>query len=110
MAFILKKLNKLPVLVKGALPGEDGKSVNFEFTLNCKRLTQGDIDAVMKDKKGEVKGFVQKVAEGWDGMLDADGNAVPFASEKLDELLDNPGLPLLIMHTYLEQVSATAKN
>ncbi|WP_312515027.1 hypothetical protein [Massilia sp.] len=110
MAFKLVKLNKLPVLVKGALPGEDGKPQNFEFTLNCKRLTQGEIDIVMKDKKGEVKGFVQKVAEGWDGMLDADGNPVPFGREQLDELLDNAGLPVMILHSYMEQVSAVAKN
>ncbi|WP_314435564.1 hypothetical protein [Massilia timonae] len=110
MAFVLKKLNKLPVKVKGALPDEDGKAINFDFTLHCKRKTQDEIDDVMKDKKSAVKEFVREVAEGWDGVLDAGGNAVPFANEELDELLDNPGLPLLIMHAYLEQVSATAKN
>jgi len=110
MAFILKKLNKLPVKVKGALPGEDGKPVDFDFTLHCKRLTQIEIDTVMKDKKGEVTGFVQKVAEGWDDMLDADGGAISFSGERLNDLLANAGLPVLIMHSYLEQVSATAKN
>ena len=110
MAFKLVRLNKLPVRVKGALPGEDGKPVAFDFTLHCKRLTQAEIDSVMKDKQGEVKGFVQNVAEGWDGVLDASGEAVPFACEQLDQMIDNAGLPMLIMHAYLEQVSATAKN
>lgn len=110
MAFILKKLNKLPVKVKGSLPGEDGNPVHFDFVLNCRRLTQSEIDLVMKDKKGEVTGFVKSVAEGWSLVLDEEGNAVPLSTEQLDAQLENPGLPVLIMHSYLEQVSATAKN
>jgi len=110
MAFKLVRLNKLPVRVKGALPGEDGKPVAFDFTLNCKRLSQAEIDVVMNDKKGEVKGFVQNVTEGWDGVLDESGEPVPFAREHLDQMIDNAGLPMVIMHAYLEQVSATAKN
>jgi hypothetical protein len=110
MAFKLVRLNKLPVRVKGALPGEDGKRAAFDFTLHCKRLSQAEIDAVMNNKQGEVKGFVQNVVEGWEGVLDASGDPVPFAGEHLEEMIDNAGLPMLIMHAYLEQVSATAKN
>ncbi|MEG0082230.1 MAG: hypothetical protein RR775_10100 [Massilia sp.] len=110
MAFKLVRLNKLPVRVKGALPGEDGKPAAFDFTLHCKRLSQAEIDVVMKDKRGEVKGFVHNVVEGWDGVLDANGEPVSFAADQLDEMIDNAGLPMLIMHAYLEQVSATAKN
>ena len=110
MAFKLVRLNKLPVRVKGALPGEDGKPAAFDFTLHCKRLSQAEIDVVMKDKQGEVKGFVHSVVEGWDGVLDASGEPVSFAADQLDEMIDNAGLPMLIMHAYLEQVSATAKN
>lgn len=110
MAFKLVKRNKLPVRVKGTLPGDDGKPVDFDFVLNCKRLNQQEIDAVMGDKKGEVKEFVRNVAEGWDGVLDANDAPVEFASVKLDELLDNAGLPMLILQCYLKQVAAVAKN
>jgi len=110
MAFKLVRLNKLPVHVKGEIPGEDGKPGSFDFKLHCKRLGQGEIDVVMVDRKGEVKDFVRSVAEGWDGVLDESGEAVPFSRENLDEMLDNAGLPMVIMHTYLAQVAATAKN
>lgn len=110
MAFILKKLNKLAVKVKGTLPDEDGKQIDFDFTLNCKRLTQEQIDGVLRDKKGNVTGFVINVAEGWSQVLDEAGNAVPFSAEQLTAQLDNPGLSALIMQAYLEQVSAAAKN
>lgn len=110
MAFVLKKLNKLPVKVKGILPDEEGKPIKFDFTLHCKRKTQDEIDDIMKDKKSAVKEFVREVVEGWDDVLEEDGIAASFSRERLDEQLNHPGLPLLIMHSYLEQVSATAKN
>lgn len=110
MAFMLVKRNKLPVRVKGTLPDEDGKPVDFDFTLKCKRLKQEEIDAVMNDKKGEVKDFVRNVAESWESVLDADKAPIEFAPAQLDELLDNAGLPMLILQCYLKQVAAVAKN
>lgn len=110
MAFKLIKRNKLPVRVKGTLPGDDGKPVDFDFILHCKRLNQQEIDSVMSDKKGEVKDFVRNVAEGWERVLDADDAPAVFAVAQLDELLDNAGLPMLILQCYLKQVAAVAKN
>lgn len=110
MAFILKKRNKLAVKIKGTLPDEDGKQIDFDFVLHCKRLTQGEIDVFMKDQKGKVAALVKDVAEGWGLVLDEAGNAVPFSGEQLDAQLENPGLPMLILQSYMEQVSATAKN
>ena len=110
MAFKLIKRNKLPVTVKGTLPDDSGKPVNFDFKLHCKRLNQDEIDAALKDRKGDVKKFVRDVAEGWDGVLDDAGVAVDFTTDQLDELIDNIGMPVVIMHAYLEQVAAVAKN
>lgn len=109
MAFILKKLNKLPVRVKGTLTGEDGKPEQFDFSLHCKRLDQDEIDAVKTDG-GSIKNFVKGVAEGWDTVLDATGSSVPFDQDRLGELIAFAGMPMLIMRCYLDQVSAAAKN
>lgn len=109
MAFKLVKRNKLPVRVKGTIPDEDGNPVAFDFTLHCKRLTQDEIDAVKTDG-GSIKGFVHHVAEGWDTVVDDKGSQVPFDHEQLDQVIGNPGMPMLVMRSYLEQVSATAKN
>jgi len=110
MAYTLVKRNKIAVNVKGTLPDEDGKPVPFDFKLHCKRLSQDEIDNAMKNRKGEVKGFIREVAQGWAGVLDELGAAVPFSSDALDEQINEPGMPVLIMQAYLEQVSATAKN
>jgi len=110
MALKLVKRNKIAVTVKGTLPDEDGKPVNFDFKLHCKRLTQDEIDNAMKNRKGEVKGFIREVAQGWEGVLDEVGAPVPFSAEILDDQINEPGMPVLIMQAYLEQLSATAKN
>jgi len=110
MALKLVKRNKIAVTVKGTLPDEDGKPIAFDFKLHCKRLTQDEIDSALKNRKGEVKGFIREVAQGWEGVLDEVGAPVPFSAEILDEQLNEPGMPVLIMQAYLEQVSATAKN
>lgn len=110
MAFKLVFLNKLAVAVKGVLPDESGKPMAFEFKLHCKRLNQDEIEAVTHDKKGEVKDFIRKVAQGWDDMLDEEGNPLLFSAEKLEQLINIAGMPVLVMRAYLEQIAATAKN
>ena len=40
MAFKLVKRNKLAVKVKGTLPDDNGKPINFDFKLHCNRLSQ----------------------------------------------------------------------
>jgi hypothetical protein len=110
MAFVLKKLNKLPVRVKGTLPGEDGKPVEFDFTLHCKRLTQEEVEAEQTDKDGSVKDFLRRVAEGWEHVKDESGAAVIFGLDEFNGLLNNAGMPMLCFTSYMKQIAATAKN
>lgn len=110
MAFVLKKMNKLPVRVKGTLPGEDGKPVEFDFTLHCKRLTQEEVEAEHSDKESSVKDFVRRVAEGWESVKDETGAAVIFSADGLNDLLSNAGMPFLCFTNYMKQIAATAKN
>lgn len=110
MAFVLKKLNKLPVRVKGTLPGEDGKPVDFDFTLHCKRLTQEEVEAEQADKNGSVKDFLRRVTEGWEHVKDESGAATIFSLDGLNDLLNNAGMPMLCFSSYMKQIAATAKN
>ena len=109
MAFKLEKRNKLAVKVKGTLPDDNGKPINFDFKLHCIRLSQDEIDDV-RQENGGVKALIRRVADGWDDVLDEDGQAVQFSADGLDELIDNAGMPLLVLRCYMEQVGATAKN
>lgn len=110
MALKLVKRNKLPVKVKGCLTGEDGESVDFSFTLYCKRLKQDEIDNDLK-KDGSVKPFVFKVTEGWDDVIDADGKPMPYSIENFEAQMNEiAGLHGVCYQAYLKAVGATAKN
>jgi hypothetical protein len=110
MAFKLVKRNKLRVPVKGTIAGEDGKPVNFSFVLLCDRLSQTEIDEAIKNKDETVKDFVQRVTNGWEDVLDANGDSIPFDEDNLAAVLDQAGLPAVCYHAYLKEVGATAKN
>jgi hypothetical protein len=111
MAHKLVVRNKLPVQVKGTLKGEDGKPVEFDFVLKCKRLNQAEIDAMLANKAEPVKQFLHTIAEGWDGVLDDQGGALPFNAENFDAMLNNdPGMQSVCFQSYLRDVGAVAKN
>ena len=109
MAYKFVKRNKIAVEVKGTLPDENGKPVKFDFKLFCKRKTSDEIEAVMKDRNSEVKNFVRDVAEGWD-VLGEDNEPLLFSPENLNDVLNDVGMPTVIMQAYLSQIAATAKN
>lgn len=110
MAFKLVKRNKLPVRVKGSIKDDDGRSVPFEFTLNCIRLSQEEINAALKDKEETVVAFVQRIATGWEQVLDEQGEALAFTEANLAEVLKQPGLASVCSQAYLGSVGAVAKN
>jgi len=110
MAFVLKTLNKIAVQIKGNLPDENGKPINFDFVLHCKRLTQDEIEAVIRDKDGTTQDFVRSVAEGWSRVLGEDGAPLAYSEEGLDALLSQAGMPVLVFQSYIKQVGAVAKN
>lgn len=110
MAFKLVKRNKLRVPVKGTLKGEDGKPVNFNFTLLCERLTQDEIDEAMKNKEESVKDFVHRVTNGWEDVLDDAGQPLDFGTESLNSVLAEAGMPVVCYQSYMKEVGAVAKN
>lgn len=111
MAHKLVRRNKVPVQVKGELKGEDGQPVQFDFTLHCKRMTQPEIDASMANKTEPVKTFLHGVAEGWEGVLGEDNQAIPFNADNLTEVLANDaGMAMVCFQSYLRDNSAVVKN
>ena len=110
MALKLVKRNKLPVKVNGCFTGEDGETIDFSFTLHCKRLKQEELDKELK-KDGSVKPFLFSVTEGWEGMLDEEGKPMPYSVENFEmQINEIAGLHGVCYQSYLKAVGATAKN
>lgn len=110
MALKLVIRKKLRVPVKGTLKDEDGKPVNFDFVLLCERLTQTEIDEAVKNKDESVKEFVQRVTNGWENVLTASGEPLPFDPDNFAMVLEQAGLPVVCYQTYLKEVGAVVKN
>lgn len=110
MAFKLVNRNKLRVPVKGTLKDEDGKPVNFDFVLLCDRLSQAEIETVIKSSDEPIKDFIHRVAQGWEAVLGEDGQPLPFEADNLDAVLDQAGMAVVCYQSYLKEVGAVVKN
>lgn len=110
MALKLVTRNKLRVPVKGSIAGEDGKPVPFGFVLLCVRLSQTQIDEALKNKEDSVVDFLQQFTNGWEDVLDADGQPLPFDVDNFNAVLDQAGLPGVCFQAYMKEVGAVAKN
>ena len=110
MALKLVIRNKLRVPVKGTIADENGKPVPFAFVLLCTRLTQTEIEAAMEDKNAPVRDFIQGVTNGWEDVLDAAGQPLPFDDDNFAAVMDQAGLPGVCLQAYMKEVGAPAKN
>ncbi|MFC5548200.1 hypothetical protein [Massilia aerilata] len=110
MAFKLVVRKKLRVPVKGTLKDEDGKPVNFDFTLLCDRLSQEEIESAIKNSDEPVREFVQRVTHGWEAVLDENGQPLPFEADNLNAVLAQAGMAVVCYQSYLKEVGAVVKN
>lgn len=112
MAFRLYVSNTVTVPVAGKLPGADGKPSAFSFSLQAKRLGQSALKDLLDANTRTVPEVLQDVIAGWDGVLDDDGNQVPFTPANLTSLLEIVGMAGVIFAAYLDACGAkgAAKN
>lgn len=108
MAIKLTLGNIVPVQVKGVTTAESGAAERFDFKLICRRLNEREIAQATEGRT--VIEFMQHVTEDWKAVLDADGQALPYSPETLEQLLLQPGLARLAFSGYLRDVEAREKN
>lgn len=122
MAFVLKQSSsyKWPVSVK--LPADGGKFEKQTFDAEFKRLPQVRINEIQADVQVRIKaaernesidGAIsdQSIADelllGWDGVIDADGDEVPFSEATKQQLLDIPTVAAAIVIAYFDSLTGT---
>ena len=109
MSFKLVISDTVVVAVAGKIPTASGGLQQFNFNLVCKRLNTTDLREELAQKDRPIEDFIRKVATGWDGVLDADGQPLPFSDEGLTQLLNVAGIPGVAFQAYLESVGARGK-
>ena len=111
MSFKLIVRNTVSVPVKGVISDEAGKPERFEFRLQCRRMGADDLKAtISKDSERSVIDFMADVVQGWSGVMDDSGAAVPFDDDAARRLFDIAGVANLAFSSYLAENGAKEKN
>ena len=58
----------------------------------------------------DTKTLVTREARGWDGVLNRDGDAVPFSGDALQRFLRIPGMTNMVWVAYASHAGVQAKN
>jgi hypothetical protein len=105
--------DRAQIRVRGSNVNDVGASEAFDFRLTVKRLDDDTLKSTMVDlaaNHGRINDFLADVVLGWHGVLDDQGDEVPFSAGALVQLLRHTGLPLLILKAYNNEVQAKEKN
>ena len=126
MSFVLKQSGSYqwPVCVK--LPIDGGKYEKQTFDAEFKRLPQARINQIRDDVQRAMRAaerneeledpisdqqIAREVLAGWSGILDEDGDEVPFSQASCDELLNVPMVAQAIIESYFQSLTGNkAKN
>ena len=101
MAFVRKKVKtfKWPVQVQEPSDTKPGEFETSEFIAIFKREKMSKLE----DSKDDSNiGLIRKVLVGWEGIVDEDGEEVPFSDEVLEEQADDADWIKAVLNTYAQ--------
>ena len=110
MTVLIEVDDVVRVPVEGQLVDKSGQRVDFSFKIDMRRLTQDEFDAELSNPGIDTKTLVTREACGWDGVLNRDGDAVPFSAEALQRFLRIPGMTNMVWVAYASHAGVQAKN
>lgn len=98
--------------VKIELPVDGGKFEKATFDAEFKRLSQTRINELRLQM--EVPGYTEQdlakeVLVGWSGVVDADGNEIPYSEGNRDQLLDVPMVAVAIGISFFESLAGAKR-
>lgn len=106
--------------VKGKVTDAEGNSLDFDFSLTCKRLPQDELDKLRAElvvasakagNHGEVAVRMVGLTTAWDKVLDNDNEPLPFSADNLQALFRAyPGLALHVWRAYQDEAGVKEKN
>ncbi|MDE0157730.1 MAG: hypothetical protein OXS28_19275 [Gammaproteobacteria bacterium] len=90
------RLFEAPVTVN--VPGEETPQ---HFTATFRDMPRKALQALMDGEDPDAT-VAAKVLANWDGIVDADKNAVEYSPENLERLLDRPYIAFAVADTYYQ--------
>jgi|TARA_B100000073_G_scaffold184469_1_gene152541 hypothetical protein len=101
MAFVRKKVKtfKWPVQVQEPSEAKPGEFETSEFIAIFKREKMSKLQDSKDDENIDL---IRKVLVGWEGIVDEDGEEVPFSDEVLEEQADDADWIKAVLNTYAQ--------
>ena len=119
MAFVLKQSDSYTWPVSIKLPANGGKRERQTFDAEFKRLPQSRINEIKLLANNRVKALergddagdgisdlsiADEILVGWDGIVDGDGEPVPFSKGSKAQLLDVPFMAGAIIEAFFDSL------
>jgi hypothetical protein len=120
MAFVLKQSATYSWPVPFKVPTDGGKYEKQTFDAEFKRLPQSRINEIQTEVQARIRSaekgeafesdisdisIADEVLAGWTGVVDDEGEEVPFSATSKAQLLNIPGLAGSIIEAYFESVA-----
>jgi len=120
MAFVLKQSATYKWPVSFRVPTDGGKYERQSFDAEFNRLPQSRINEIQTEVQARIKAaekgeaaegdisdisIADEVLAGWDGIVDDEGEEVPYSKTSKTELLNVPGLAGSIIEAYFESIA-----
>ncbi len=88
---------------------EDGSVGSERLTARFVRMRESEFEALFapiepmrgEELKAHNRRMVDRIMRGWDDVVGADGQALPYTSENVDRLLDFPNVGLALTVAYV---------
>jgi len=120
VAFVLKQSDSYTWPVSIRLPANGGKRERQTFDAEFKRLPQSRINEIQEEVQKRIKAvergeqptdeisdvsIADEILVGWDGIVDGDGEVVPYGKATKAQLLEVPMLAGALITTYFESLA-----
>lgn len=87
-----------------------GKFDKHTFDAEFKRLSMDELKALgEREADGEGVDACRQILLGWKGVVDDDGNDVPFSESALEQLLSIPAVRLAVLQAFREATNGGAR-
>ena len=108
MAFVLKKVSSYKWPVSVDVPVDGGKFKKETFTAVFKKMSRSRFQDLVEQGEDALIG---EILEGWEGIKDEEGEAVPYSKSAQAELCDDPYVLRALINAYSDSLGgAPAKN
>lgn len=119
MAFVLKQSDSYSWPVSIKLPADGGKRERQTFDAEFKRLPQSRINEIQELVQKQIKAtergeataseisdlsIADEILVGWDGIVDGEGEPVPYSKASKAMLLDVPMMAGALISVYFESL------